>query len=145
MSKPHLEENELADIMAMLPDADFGYDLNDQLVIYTGRYLKETEVPAKTHLQSYTRQVTNGVRWLEVNGGEYDYAWDSTRGWVSICYDYIMDRPDLGYPLRTNKGVRWALVDTEIASIPTKDAEWAKSEQTTYDLEPDGSLRRIKP
>ena len=72
----------------------------------------------------YTREETNGVRWLEVNGGEFDYAWDEGQGLVSICYDYIMDRPDLGFPLRTKRGVRWVLTRTEIASIPPDDAEW---------------------
>ena len=41
MSKSHLEEDELADIMAMFPDVDFAYDQDGQLIIYTGRYLKE--------------------------------------------------------------------------------------------------------
>lgn len=70
----------------------------------------------------------NGVRWLEVNDGEFDYAWDPKRGWVSICYDYVMNRPDLGFPLRTKRGVRWALTEHEIASIPPEDVEWAKGE-----------------
>ena len=50
MTKSHLDEDELADIMAMFPKVDFGYDQDGQLIIYTGRYLEDDSNPmeAKT-------------------------------------------------------------------------------------------------
>ena len=42
-----LTNDELADIMAMFPKVDFGYDVDEQLVIYTGRYLRSEEDKSK--------------------------------------------------------------------------------------------------
>ena len=38
-----LANDELADILALFPKVDFGYDVDEQLVIYTGRYLRSEE------------------------------------------------------------------------------------------------------
>ena len=68
-----------------------------------------------------TREVKNGIRWLEANGGECDLSFDPERGWVSICYDYCMPTQ-----LRSYKGVRWVLTTEEIAKIPEADRLWCE-------------------
>ena len=68
-----------------------------------------------------TREVKNGIRWLEVNKGEQDLAFDPKRGWVSICYDYCMPTQ-----LRSPRGVRWELSESEVAKIPEADKLWAE-------------------
>jgi len=47
-----------------------------------------------------------GVRWLEANGGECDYAWDPTFGLVSI---------NAGYP--NEGGIRWRCGDHEASKV----------------------------
>jgi hypothetical protein len=90
-----------------------------------------------------TREETNGVRWLEANKGEFDFTYDLNKGWVSICHDYVMDRPDLDIPLRTPKGIRWKLTQEEIDLISKEDQEWIhagfnESEDIARQLFPDG-------
>ena len=71
-----------------------------------------------------TREETNGVRWLEANEGEFDFTYHPNQGWVSICHDYVMNRPDLDIPLRTPKGIRWKLTKAELDLIPNDDINW---------------------
>ena len=85
-----------------------------------------------------TREETNGVRWLEANKGEFDFTYDPNKGWVSICHDYIMNRPDLGIPLRTSKGVRWKLTQEELNLIPNDDKEWVHDCPDASPPEPTG-------
>lgn len=67
------------------------------------------------HMNQYKRHITNGIHWLEVNGGEMDIAFDPAKGWVSINFDYALDGS------RDPDGIRWELSKDEIESIPSLD------------------------
>tara|TARA_R110000824_G_scaffold21732_2_gene80749 strand:- start:591 stop:824 length:234 start_codon:yes stop_codon:yes gene_type:complete len=69
---------------------------------------------------STTKEVRNGIRWLEANGGEYDLSFDPKRGWVSIDGGYVMNSD------RDPRGVRWKLTEEEIAKIPEADRLWCE-------------------
>ena len=68
-----------------------------------------------------TQEVTNGIKWLEIGGGKYDYTFDPDVGWVSINAEYVMHAD------RAAVGIRWHLSDEEISSIPSEDKEWVKA------------------
>lgn len=61
-----------------------------------------------------TRHTTNGVRWLEVNGGEMDVVWHD--GLASVNFDYARDG------LRNPIGIRWKIERPE--EFPSEDVRW---------------------
>jgi hypothetical protein len=69
-------------------------------------------------MRKVNRIVTNGIRWLEINNGKYDYTFDPKEGWVSINYDYGLDGK------RDPIGIRWKLTEEELEEISTEDMLW---------------------
>ena len=67
---------------------------------------------------SCTREITNGVKWLEIGGGEFDFAHHPEFGWVSINREYIMNNG------HCSVGIRWELSLDEIDQIPKEDKDW---------------------
>ena len=74
-------------------------------------------------VKTVTREVSNDIRWLEIDGGRVDYTYDPEKGWVSINYEYILLGPD-----RNPAGIRWKLTADEVAAIPVADATWVMTQ-----------------
>ena len=87
-------------------------------------------------MESFRRMTTKGVRWIEANGGEADYAWSPTYGLCSVNGEYA--------PNHNPVGIRWrcgdheaskvwspgpVIIDDDLASkIPEDDRVWLKSQ-----------------
>tara|TARA_R110002096_G_scaffold366918_1_gene560247 strand:+ start:2887 stop:3135 length:249 start_codon:yes stop_codon:yes gene_type:complete len=54
-------------------------------------------------VNTFSRQVTKGVRWIEANGGATDYAWHEGK-LVSVDGGYLW----VGEP-RNPRGIRWVV------------------------------------
>ena len=67
-------------------------------------------------VERYTRE---GIRFLVIDNSRVDYAFDPTKGWVSVNYDFINEGK------RCHVGIRWTLDEQEVAAIPAEDALWA--------------------
>ena len=65
-----------------------------------------------------TREIDNGVKWLEANGGEFDFAYHPEFGWVSINREYVENNG------HCSVGIRWELTEHEIRQIPQEDRDW---------------------
>ena len=65
---------------------------------------------------TYSRQVSKGVRWIEANGGATDYAWHEGK-LVSVDAAYL----HVGEP-RNPVGIRWT-VDTGPHDYQTPEAK----------------------
>ena len=71
------------------------------------------------------RMTTNGLKWLQIDGGKYDYTFHPEHGWVSINWDYM--NPTETAPNRI--GIRWALNNEDVDSVSLEDRLWVRKNE----------------
>jgi hypothetical protein len=73
------------------------------------------------------RDMINGVKFLVIDYGRVDYAYNSEREcWVSCNGDYVFPKELAPSTI----GIRWELNKEEIESIPIEDVEWIMNEES---------------